>query len=357
MKKVSMLLAATALLAVSSCNKKDDVTSEEDFQTMKTTVLKDFTNNIALNNYSDLNKAAQSLYTSLNALNADASEANLEQARKDWKSMRAIWEQAEGFLFGPVEDNNYDPNMDTWPTDFSQMDSLLASSNALTPADISTMPLSLRGYHPIEYIIFGADGKRSAASITARQKTYMLSLATDLKQTCQSLYTEWSAAPTNYALEVTSAGNGSKIYAKKNEVYIALVDGMAGICEEVGTGKMAEPYTAKDSAIVESPYSGTSMIDFKNNIIGLQNVYMGRYGSHSGKGIHDLVAAKNKSLDNTIQTQIAAAISSFDNVTVSFEQAIFTQRVQVKNVMDALATLQSTLEDDLKPFVVEFITE
>jgi len=357
MKKASLLLAAAAMLAVSSCNKKDSVTSEEDFQAMKSTVLQDFVNNVALNNYSDLNKAAQTLYTSVNALNTSATEANLEKARSDWKAMRAVWEQAEGFLFGPVEDNNYDPNMDTWPTDFNQMDSLLSSSNALTPSDITKLPLSLRGYHPIEYILFGVDGKRSASSITDRQKLYMLSLATDLKETCLSLYTEWSAAPVNYGLEVSSAGNGSKIYTKKNEVYLALVDGMAGICEEVGGGKMAEPFDAMDSAIVESPYSGTSMIDFRNNIVGLQNVYLGRYAGHSGKSIRDLVAAKNKALDNALQTQMSAAISAFDNVTVPFEQAIFSQRVQVKNVMDALSTLQTTLEDELRPFVVQYITE
>lgn len=357
MKKLSLLLAASAILAVSSCNKKDDVTSEEDFQAMKTTVLEDFVNNVALKNYSDLDKAAQTLYTSISALNTNATDANLDKARADWKAMRAIWEQAEGFLFGPVEYNNYDPNMDTWPTDFNQMDSLLASSNLLSPSDIARLPLSLRGYHPIEYILFGVDGNRSAATITTRQKTYMVSLATDLKATCQSLYTEWSAPPVNYGLEVSSAGNGSKIYTKKNEVYLALVDGMAGICEEVGSGKIAEPFDTMDSSIVESPYSGTSMIDFKNNIIGLQNVYLGRYAGHSGKSIRDLVAAKNKDLDNALQTQISVAISSFDNVTIPFEQAIFTQRVQVKNIMDALATLQTTLEEELRPFVIQYITE
>jgi len=357
MKKNTLLLAAAAMLAISSCKKKDDVTSAGDFTAMKTTVIKDFTNNIALNNYSDLNTAAQTLYTSINALNADASETNLAKARNDWKAMRAIWEQAEGFLFGPVEENQYDPSMDTWPTDFAQMDSLLASSNALTVSDIQALPLSLRGYHPIEYIIFGVDGNRSAGTITARQKTYMVSLVTDLKQICQALYTDWSAAPVNYAVEVSSAGNGSKTYAKKSEVYLALVGGMADICEEVGTGKMAEPFDAMDSAIVESPYAGTSMIDFKNNIIGLQNVYLGRYGTHTGMGLKDLVAAKNKALDNTIQAQIATAISAFDNVTVPFEQAIFSQRVQVKNVMDALATLKETIDGDLRNFIVVNVTD
>jgi putative iron-regulated protein len=357
MKYRIVILSGIILMAIASCNKKDSATSEADFNTMKTTVLKDFTNNIALSNYQALDAAATSLYTSINNLNANATEANLSQAKTDWLNMRTVWEQAEGFLFGPVEDNSYDPNMDTWPTDFNEVDSLLASSSALEVSDLQSVPSALRGYHPIEYIIFGNHGSRAAATITARQKKYMISLVTDLKDICHSLYTSWSAAPTNYANEIINAGNGSTIYTKKQQVYLALVGGMTDICDEVGTGKMKDPYDAFDSTIVESPYSGNSLIDFKNNIIGLQNVYMGTYAGVQGLGIKDLVAAKNKSLDNKIQAEIAAAVSSFANVTIPYEEAIFSQRVQVANIMNSLATLNETLESELTPFIKQYIQD
>ncbi|HTN18230.1 MAG TPA: imelysin family protein [Chitinophagaceae bacterium] len=356
MKNKALLIAATSLLFVASCKKDDNPATTVDFETAKTNAIKNFTNNIAVGTYSDLNNAAIKLNTSILALNSSATEANLATARTDWKNMRAIWEQSEGFLFGPVADNDYDPKMDTWPTDFNEMETLLASSDPLTVSSIEAKPLTLRGYHPIEYILFGTDGNRAATSITARQKTYMVSLSADLKNTCEALYTAWTGS-ANYASEVLNAGGTSTVYKTKKELFIALVDGMAGICEEVGGGKIFEPYTAKDSSIVESPYSGTSMIDFRNNIIGLQNVYLGRYGSKEGTGITDVVAAKNKSLDNKIQGQIAAAIAAINNVTVPFELAIFDQRVQTKAAMDALATLQKTLEDELNPFVVQYITD
>jgi predicted lipoprotein len=236
------------------------------------------------------------------------------------------------------------------------MDSLLTSTNPLEVSDIQSATLSLRGYHPIEYIIFGDHGSRKAADITARQKKYMISLATDLRSTCHALYNSWTAAPTNFAQEVTKAGSGSTKYAKKQEVYLAIVEGLIGICEEVGEGKMKEPYEAKDPSIVESPYSGNSVQDFKNNIVGLQNVYLGKY-KEDGKGINDLVAQKNLSLDNKIQSQLTAAINSFDNITVNYEQAITSQPVQVEQTMQALATLKTTLETELKPFVIQYITD
>jgi len=191
MKKISLLSLIIISLSFSSCNKSDDP-GTDNFTALKTEVLTDFSNVVAVPGYADLNNAATALNTAIQNLNTNATEANLTEAKNAWKNIRSVWEKCEGYLFGPVEDNDYDPNMDTWPTDYVQMDSLLASSNALTLNDIKTITLSLRGYHPIEYIIFGNHGDRTAASITARQKAYMVSLATDIKNTCNELYLSWT---------------------------------------------------------------------------------------------------------------------------------------------------------------------
>ncbi len=129
---------------------------------------------------------------------------------------------------------------------------------------------------------------------------------------------------------------------------------MQGICEEVGEGKMKEPFDARDPKIVESPYSGNSTTDFKNNIIGLQTVYLGRNGS---LGISNLVSLRNKSLDTKIKSQITAAINSFDNITKPFEQAILNQRSQVQQTMDAINTLNETMEEELLPFIQQQVKD
>lgn len=360
MKNIITGLCLCVLFA--ACSDNETVTPPaDDFATLQQTVLNDFTTKVAIPYYSDLDVAAQQLYTDVQTLNTTTTEENLTKAKESWKAMRTIWEQSEGYLFGPVEDNDYDPNMDTWPTDYDQLDSVLASSNALTVADIQSFTLSLRGYHPLEYILWGKKGNRTAAELTAREKLYMVSLMEDIKGTCHALYESWTAAPTNYANEVTTAGKGSSKYAKRQEVFIAINDAMTGICEEVGkseegTGKIYEPYIAKDSNIVESPYSNNSMIDFKNNIQGAYNVYLGKY-KEQGKGISDLVKAKNINLDNEIKAKFEASIGSFSTVTVSFEDAIYTQRVQLQGIMDKLGALKEELDENLHDFIITNITD
>ncbi len=350
MKRIYILTGIVIIISL-GCHKASNKSISEDFTTIQQTVITDFTNNVALAQYSNLTSAAVSLNAAISALNDDATDANLQAAQLAWKNIRRIWEQCEGFLIGPVESNDYDPNTDTWPTDYTQMDSLLASSNALQLSDIQNLPQSLRGYHPIEYIIFGENSSRKASELDARKKQYLVSLSADiLYNNVQPLYQSWISAPVNYAQQILSAGNGSTEYTTQLDFFLDITgnNGMAGICDEVGSGKMREPFDAKDPKLCESPYSGNTLSDFRDNIIGVQNVYLGLNG---GKGLKDLVAAKNKNLDNQIQSQLTAAINSFSNITEPYEKAIIDQRVQVQQTMDQLEALKSLLENDLTDFL------
>jgi predicted lipoprotein len=352
MKKIIALFTAGGLLLAACHKASDNNNSTTDYQTLETQVITDFTNNVALGQYSALTNAAVNLNQAITTLNTQTTDNNLTAAQNAWKNIRGTWEQCEGFLFGPVEDNDYDPNTDTWPTDYNQMDSLLASSNPLQTDDVEALPQSLRGYHPLEYIIFGKGGSRQAAELTDRQKQYMVSLSADiLYNNVQPLYNDWS---TSFKNEVLTAGSGSSQFETRQELFLNIVGGMSDICNEVGAGKMYEPFVARDSNITESPYSSHTLEDFRNNIVGLQNVYL---GLNNGKGIKDLVAAKNKDLDNQIQAKIQSAISSFDNITERFEEAIYDQRTLVQQTMDQLASLKDLLDNDLSDFITNNIKD
>ena len=358
MKKLCLLFAAGSIV-MASCSKDDDNgSSQASFAALEDSVLTSFVNQTAIPGYESLLVKATTFNTAVTALNTSSTEANLTAAKTAWKDMRSVWEQCEGYLIGPVEDDNYDPNMDTWPVDYNQMDSLLSSSNNLEIADIEALStLSLRGYHPIEYILWGIDGQRAATDLTTREKKYITSLTVDLKNTCTKLRDSWIASGGNYGAKVLAAGKGTQPYTTKQSAFTAMVTGLADICGEVGEGKMKEPYDAQDPNIVESPFSGNSAIDFKNNIQGAYTVYMGTFLGAKGKGLHALVAAKNLSLDNKLQQQFAAAISSFDAITLPYEKAIISQRVVCQQTMTNITTLKATLEGDLADFILTNIKD
>ena len=346
-------------LALSACSKSSDSGSTQSFTAIETDVINDFVSKTALPQYNNLVAAGNSLDMNITTLNTTTTDANLQAAQVSWKAMRQVWERCEGFLIGPVEGGDYDPNSDTWPTDYHQMDSLLASSNPLNLSDVQALPQTLRGYHPIEYLIFGEGGSRKASELDTRKKKYLVSLSADLKSIVAALQGDWTSNPINYSNAVKTAGAaGNSTYAKKLDFFLDITEdnGMAGICNEVGQqnedGKMWNPYLSKDSTLAESPYSGNSLIDFKNNIIGAQQVYL---GLNSGKGMKDLVAAKNKDLDNKIQAAFTSAINSFDNISGSdnmrFEVAIYNRRPAIQATVTQLNSLQALLENDLATFL------
>lgn len=349
-----VILAGTALFT--SCTKPDNTTVAHP-EANNSTVLTDFTNTIGLAEYRALQQKSAELKDAVNALGSSGStDADLALAQNKWKELRTIWEQCEGFLFGPVEDDEYDPKMDTWPTSITEIDSLLASSEPLDLAGVEVLPYSLRGFHPLEYVLFGADGHQTAAALSSRQKTYMLSLSVDIQNICTSLNNSWEPSAGNFAAQVMTSGAGSTHFITRRDAYLALVDGMVGICEEVGGGKMQEPLGASaataDSSLVESPYSGNSTVDFQNNIKGVQFVYLCDYNGIDGAGITDLVARTNTNLDNTLKSQITTAVNSFDNITLPYEKAIFDQRTQIAQAQAALAALKTTLDVNLRAWVI-----
>jgi len=369
MKKIIGILAI-AIVAFSSCKK--DSASTESFTQLEKDVINDFVNKTALPQYDSLASAGAALNTAVINLKANTTDANLATARLAWKHVRTVWEQCEGFLIGPVEEQDYDPNTDTWPTAFGQMDSLLTSSNPLEVADIQNLDLFLRGYHPVEYLLFRASGnvpRTSAMSFTPRELKYLSSLTADIADNnLTPLLQSWTSAPSNYAQQILTVGDASNPAYKTRLAFfidIAGEHGMGGICGEVSNhevdGKMWGPYSGNnnqgDSTITESPYSDNSLNDFRYNIIGAQNVYLGLNG---GKGIKDLVAANNKNLDYQIQTKFTTAINSFNNITQRYELAILAsggQRLQVKQTIDAIQDLESILSNDLVNYLNQYVKD
>jgi len=343
------LTCAIAGTVISSCHKAEQTVVNND-GSEEQRVLTDFANVVANPNYKDIQTQAQSLKDASTILTLQPTDANLEATRNAWKATRAAWETCEGFLFGPVEDNNYDPTMDDWPLNKVDLDSLLASRNQLSVADITPLNTTLKGFHAIEYIIFGVGGTKKASQITDREKVYLASLTQSLYDTTTQLTASWDPQQGNYTAQVINAGKGNSSFKTRKEFFLALVGTMADICNEVANEKMQTPLAARDSTLDESSFSHNSVTDFKNNITGVLNVYTCKYNS-TGYGLNQLVAAKNTSLDNKIQSQLNTAISAFSGITTTYEKAIYTQQQQIKTVQDAVNALKTTLEDDLTNFI------
>lgn len=360
MKSIRNLSVLSILFIISSCKKNNEesiISSSLTNQEIQDKVLYDFSHVVVLATYEDLENKANSFYTSCLGFESTQSQENLEAARNAWKEARSTWEKSEAFLFGPVATNNIDPGTDTWPIDFNALDSLLGTSNSFTQFYINSLGDELKGYHPSEYLLWGVDGEKSAETFTPREKEYLIALAADLQLKATSLRASWDPdVPNNYLYQVVNAGNASSLYSTQRSAMEEIINAMAGICDEVANGKIAEPFVLLDPTLEESPFSQNSLVDFKNNIQGVKNVYFGNF-KNDGFGLNDFTSKNNLSLHNKIASEMENALSSFNAISIPFGQAIIQQPTQVQHVINQVNILKETLEAELLPFVQQTVTE
>jgi len=243
---------------------------------------------------------------------------------------------------------------------------LLASQSGFSADELKTFNDDVQGFHTMEYLLFGdgvTDNEKTIAEMTALEQEYLSAAAEVFKDYTQMLFDAWTVA--NDANDANSPAYKDLLLTANNDVYASqlgvveeLINGMIGIVDEVGNGKIAEPFGSSIDAIdttkVESQYSWNSLADFTDNIRGVQNVYRGEFPEQADKaGVIDFVMAADATLASRVDTEIADAIAAIKAIAgdtdLPFRQAIndVDARVRIQAAIDALSTLQASLENDV----------
>lgn len=347
MKKNIFLYLIIALFAAWGCG-EDDINTVEDYKNILTNV----GNDVILATYQELYDQTQILANSLATLETDQTPANLEAARQAWRDARVPWEQSEGFLFGPVDQKGIDPAIDSWPVNQPDLEAVLSSPNALTKAYIDGLDGTLKGFHTIEYLIFGTNNDKQLSDFTPRQFEYLHACAQSLHGATEALYYSWKPEEQNFIANVINAGEvGNTIYPSQKSALEEIITGMVTIVDEVGNGKINDPLSQQNVNLEESRFSANSKQDFANNIRSVKNAYLGVYKNTSGVGISSLISAKNSTLDTKVKQQIDEAIVAIEAIEGTFTTAIFNATASVESAQQKVRTLQQTLESEVLPII------
>ncbi len=307
-------------------------------------ILNNFANSIVTATYTDLDNKAGELLGAVQALSAATNQAHLQLAQTAWKATRIPWEQSEAFLFGPVDTQGLDPALDSWPVNRVDLDGVLGSGQALTAASIDALEDTLKGFHTIEYLLFREGDQHKAEDISPRELEYLAATTENLKAKTAQLANAWAPSGENYAGEVANAGDTSTIYKSQKDAMQEMVNGMIVIADEVANGKISDPFNEKDTTLVESQFSFNSISDFQNNIRGIQTVYA---------ELSKFVNGANADLDARFKTEVQTAIDTIGAIPDPFRDSITANRGAVQAAIDAVSTVQTTLENDILKLVLD----
>jgi hypothetical protein len=336
---VSEFEAANSIIA------KATLTSEQ--ETYLRNVLTTLVNNVIVPTYTDLADDVEDLEKTLNGLTvSNITQSQINKACDDFKDARENWERSEAFLMGAASDFDVDPTIDSWPLNRALL--LNYFNNGMN--DEMLEDATILGFHALEFILFRNGQPRKVAELQtndtyknftgvsgAKELAYAQTICKLLKERCFQLQVAWEgetaknasrmaavkAAGLEYKTEnglsygenLTSAGVNAKSTFPTLKAAIAQVlsddeGSCVAIATEVGTAKIANPFSAGDISYVESPYSYNSITDFQDNIRSIRNVWYGSTNgtaaSNSFSGFFTSVgqSATNTSVVNAFQNAI-----------------------------------------------------
>jgi predicted lipoprotein len=305
-------------------------------------LLADLGANVILPTYRDLDERAAAMHQAALALQSATTEANLQAARDAWKAARLSWELSESHLLGPVKDQDLDPALDSWPVNGTDLDKVLAGPDTFDEAYIAGQQPTLKGFHVIEYVLFA----HQAAQIDARKLAYLTALTGEFRTNAKALRQAWEPTGGNFLAQYAQPSPGSA-FGTSEVAFAETLQALAEICEEVANAKIEAPLAAQDVALEESRYSVNSLEDFRHNLTGVKDVYLGRHGDRQGLGLSHLIAAKDPALDGRMRTLIDQALADLNAVPGSFAEAIVKHPDSLRKAQGSINAVRSALQKDV----------
>ena len=345
---VTQLEAANATIASAKLTE-----TQEDYLRQ---VLANLVNNVIVPTYTNLANETEALEKPLNGLTVKTiTQAQINSACEDFKQARKYWEQSEAFLMGAASDFDVDPTIDSWPLNRSLL--LSYFNNGMN--DDMLEDATILGFHALEFILFRDGQPRKVAELQgndtyknfehisgAQELAYAQTICTLLKQRTFQLQCAWDGGKNSSRLQVVKdagldyqtenglsyadnltkagvSGSGSSFSTLKAAIAQVLSNdegSCVAIANEVGTAKIANPFSAGDVSYVESPYSYNSITDFCDNIRSIRNVWLGstnetvhQYSFHSF-----FASVQSNAVNEKVENAYASAIEGIGNMPSPF---------------------------------------
>jgi hypothetical protein len=345
---VGELEAANAVIASSKLSEAQEAYLRK--------VLETLVSNVIVPTYTKLADETEALESTLNGLTVNTiTQAQINSACDDFKQARKYWEQSEAFLMGAASDFDVDPTIDSWPLNRTLL--LSYFNNGMNEEMLEDA--TILGFHALEFILFrdgqprkftelqGNDTYKNFENVSgAKELAYAQTICKLLKERCFQLQCAWDGGSNNSRLSVVKAagldyqtekglsyadnlikagvsGSNSTFTSLKSAIAQVLSNdegSCVAIANEVGTAKIANPFSAGDVSYVESPYSYNSITDFRDNIRSIRNVWLGSTDKTANDySFHTFFASvKSEAVNKKVENGYVAAIEAISNMPSPF---------------------------------------
>ena len=371
--------AGSAFNGGNSDNGNTDITN--DFT--RSSLLTDVTDQVLVPSIDTFHQLTESQTAAITAMcegvvnNATDEAALSEAAQQSWRDAMNQWQQIEVMQIGPLLENdaNLRNKIYSWPLVQScavdqDVGHFEAGSISGTPYDISKRTSPRRGLDALEYLLFNQNlahscsadrlapegwNERSEQERRVARCQFAVEVAKDLENNSQELIDAWQGE-SGYAQTLKTAD--SSVFDDEQAAINRITDAMFYVDSITKDSKLAAPIGLSSNSCgnascvddIESKLSANSINNIKNNLIGLQQLFIA--ADEANSGFDDfLTAVEAEELATTMKQDIQAAIDAADSFTGTLEEAVTNDPEKVQALHQAV----KTVTDNLKSVFITYL--
>jgi len=315
-------------------------------------VVADYTDNTILKTLGLFVDDVNRLNLAVNSLKADQTEKNLTKAAAAWHNAHSRWKSASVFLYGPAAQYDFHKQIATWPFDKILVDHALKeiSEGKLTVDSgylRNKLTSSMRGFYTLKYLLFRDRQQRKAKDIKKAEMIYLVAATRAMLEESIDFEASWigtenlSAARVNilkkagiknrpsYADEFRNPGKAGSRYASLSVVLQEIMQESTGVLEDMAP-VILELLDTTDSENTDYWDSQDPYSDLQQQLISVENAYLGGIKGYRGSSVSELVADKNNVLDRYIKIAFAHTSHGITAIKDSSGQSLEKRMLAVK---------------------------
>lgn len=341
--------------ALFSCTEEGEKETAVDFDQQG--MLTNIGQNIIFPAYANFNSKAAALEESIHDFTHEPTTATLAAAQEGLKETYRAWQRVSLYEFGPAEEAALRMSVNSFPTDWSAIETDIASGN-WNLGFVSS--LQKKGLPAIDYLLFnGANSEEIVASYTsgehaANRRQYLHDVTDQLTALAGEVYQAWTPEGGNYLGEFNTntgseAGTSLNLLVNQfNQGYEVTKNKRLGIPKGANS-ENGSPFPKA----VEAYYSGISLELMQINLQNVEALFRGEANGTDGLGLEDYINAIYQAgniqddLSSSILTQFQSIHEAVDAIPAPLSEAVVSSPDKVDAAYTEIVALMPYIKTEM----------
>ena len=279
-----------------------------------------------------------------------SANADLVATRQAWLNAQSAWSALQPLLVGPLSEGNRAWQVQFWPDKKNlggrQVEALLLSKTALTPADLDKASVVVQGLSASEYLLFDAAIDLTQAAQKARYCPLLIAIGAHQQVLASDILSQWQSADGMLA-QLQSFPNTR--YADSKEAIADLlrtqVTGLEGMKKRLGTPLGRQSKGQPQPFQAEAWRSNASLSNLSASLNAAEQLWLGSQAD----GLRSLLSSQQAELASRIDNAYQDSRQQLAAQQQPLSQLLASEagRSQLNALYDSLNTLHRLHETEL----------